>query len=143
MADQRAQVQRLAKRLQAIQGQVDNCYAVAIGRQNFGGMSPDFARTGDIHRKPGYDPLELFIDPRIRFPKLTIAHKLLRKRLGFRTLMGVIPLDASMVRGSHGRVDLPNELQPIMMTAMDIGDPPQPIPCANVKDILLRHLINE
>ncbi|MCH8853160.1 MAG: alkaline phosphatase family protein [Planctomycetes bacterium] len=105
--------------------------------------APDFARTVDIHRKPGYDPLELFIDPRIRFPKLTIARKLLRKRLGFRTLMDVIPLDASMVRGSHGRVDLPNELQPIMMTAMDIGDPPQPIPCANVKDILLRHLIND
>ncbi|NBV49562.1 MAG: alkaline phosphatase family protein, partial [Verrucomicrobia bacterium] len=29
---------------------------------------PDFARTVDIHRKPGYDPVELFIDPKIRFP---------------------------------------------------------------------------
>ena len=26
--------------------------------------APDFARTVDIHRKPGYDPAELFIHPR-------------------------------------------------------------------------------
>ena len=25
--------------------------------------APDFARTVDIHRKPGYDPVELFLDP--------------------------------------------------------------------------------
>jgi len=34
---------------------------------------PDFARTVDIHRKPGYDPAELFIDPAITWPKLKIA----------------------------------------------------------------------
>ena len=27
--------------------------------------APDFARTVDIHRKPGYDPVELFLDPAI------------------------------------------------------------------------------
>ena len=26
---------------------------------------PDFARTVDIHRKPGYDPCELFFDPKL------------------------------------------------------------------------------
>ena len=30
--------------------------------------APDFARTVDIHRKPGYDPVELFLDPAIRAP---------------------------------------------------------------------------
>ncbi len=28
--------------------------------------APDFARTVDIHRKPGYDPMELFLDPHCR-----------------------------------------------------------------------------
>jgi hypothetical protein len=58
----------------------------------------------DIHRKPGYDPVELFVDPELTLPKLKIAATLLRKKLGFRTLMDVIPLDASLVKGSHGRM---------------------------------------
>jgi predicted AlkP superfamily pyrophosphatase or phosphodiesterase len=66
--------------------------------------APDYARCVDIHRKPGYDPVELFIDPKIHFPKLKIAWKLLRKILGFRMLMDVIPLDASLVKGSHGAI---------------------------------------
>ena len=64
--------------------------------------APDFARTVDIHRKPGYDPVELFLDPALRVPKLRIAWRLLQKRLGFRMLMDVIPLDATLVKGSHG-----------------------------------------
>ena len=65
--------------------------------------APDFARTVDIHRKPGYDPVELFLDPKIRFPRLKILRRLLQKKLGFRMLMDVIPLDAMRVKGSHGR----------------------------------------
>ena len=65
---------------------------------------PDFARTVDIHRKPGYDPVELFLDPTIRFPRLKIAATLARKMLGFRTLLDVIGTDATLVRGSHGRL---------------------------------------
>lgn len=67
--------------------------------------SPDFARTVDIHRKPGYDPVELFLDPAIKFPQLKIALTLLKKQLGFRYLMDVIPLDVSLVRGSHGAMN--------------------------------------
>jgi hypothetical protein len=79
--------------------------------------APDFARTVDIHRKPGYDPVELFIDPQIRFPKLRIARRLLQKKLGFRMLMDLIPLDASLVKGSHGcrpvsRADWPMAIVP-------------------------------
>jgi predicted AlkP superfamily pyrophosphatase or phosphodiesterase len=67
------------------------------------GVAPDFARCVDIHRKPGYDPVELFLDPAEKFVKLKIARRLLQKKLGFRMLMDVIPLDASLVKGSHGR----------------------------------------
>ena len=66
--------------------------------------APDYARTVDIHRKPGYDPAELFLDPALTLPKLRVAATLARKALGFRYLMNVIPLDATLVRGSHGRI---------------------------------------
>jgi predicted AlkP superfamily pyrophosphatase or phosphodiesterase len=65
-------------------------------------VAPDFARCVDIHRKPGYDPVELFLDPRLHLPKLKIAWRLLKKKLGFRMLMDLIPLDATLVKGSHG-----------------------------------------
>jgi predicted AlkP superfamily pyrophosphatase or phosphodiesterase len=71
---------------------------------NENSKAPDYARCVDIHRKPGYDPVELFLDPEIKFPKLKIASKLLRKKLGMRMLMDIIPLDASLVKGSHGRI---------------------------------------
>ena len=64
--------------------------------------APDFARCVDIHRKPGYDPVELFLDPAIPAVKLRILWRLLQKKLGFRMLMDVIPLDATLVKGSHG-----------------------------------------
>src|SRR5262249_8621143 len=67
-------------------------------------LAPDYARTVDIHRKPGYDPVELVLDPPIRFPKLHVARRLARKMLGFRYYMDVIGLDASVVKGSHGRL---------------------------------------
>ena len=70
--------------------------------------APDYARCVDIHRKPGYDPVELFIDPEIANPKLKIGKFLLKKKLGFRGLLDVIPLDATLVKGSHGR-DLVDE----------------------------------
>lgn len=65
-------------------------------------LAPDFARTVDIHRKPGYDPVELFLDPSLPMIKARIAFRLLQKKMGFRMLMDVIPLDANLVRGSHG-----------------------------------------
>ena len=66
--------------------------------------APDFARTVEIHRKPGYDPVELFLDPNISSPKLAVGKRLLMRKLGFRVLMDVIPLDAALVGGSHGRI---------------------------------------
>lgn len=66
--------------------------------------APDFARTVDIHRKPGYDPVELFLDPQIPFSKAKVGLTLLKKQLGFRYLMDVIGLDVSLIRGSHGSI---------------------------------------
>jgi hypothetical protein len=67
-------------------------------------LAPDFATCVDIHKKCGYDPVELFLNPRLTLPKLQIAGKLAKKMLGLRMTMDVIPLDATLVKGSHGRV---------------------------------------
>ena len=80
-------------------------------------VAPDFARTVDIHRKPGYDPAELHLDPALSLPRIRIASFLLRKKLGFRALLPVIPLDASLVGGSHGRDDVPEHEQPVLVGA--------------------------
>jgi predicted AlkP superfamily pyrophosphatase or phosphodiesterase len=64
--------------------------------------APDFARCVDIHRKPGYDPVELFLDPKRPLVKGQIAWRLMKKKIGMRMLMDVIPLDATLVKGSHG-----------------------------------------
>ncbi len=64
--------------------------------------APDFARCVDIHKKPGYDPVELFINPEFRFPIWELGKRLIKKKLGFRYLMDVIPLKAELVKGSHG-----------------------------------------
>ncbi|MGJ8682752.1 alkaline phosphatase family protein, partial [Paraglaciecola sp.] len=64
--------------------------------------APEFARTVDIHRKIGYDPVEMFVDPDFKFPLLAVIKRVLKKKLGFRYLMDVIPLDAELVKGSHG-----------------------------------------
>lgn len=73
-------------------------------------LAPDYARTVDIHRKPGYDPAELLVDPGIRLPMLRVARRLARKMLGFRYYMDLIGLDASVVKGSHGRLPDANRL---------------------------------
>ena len=65
-------------------------------------LAPDFARCVDVHRKYGFDPAELFVDPQISFPMLKVLRKLIGKKLGFRTHMDVIPLDPYLVKGSHG-----------------------------------------
>ncbi len=71
--------------------------------------APDFARTVDIHRKPGYDPVELFLDPDQPLVKARIGWTLAKKMLGFRYLMDVIPLRPELVQGTHGRVTVGDE----------------------------------
>jgi len=104
--------------------------------------APDFARTVDIHRKPGYDPLELFIDPAIRFPRLRVARRLLQKKLGFRYYMDLIPLDTSLVRGSHGRPPASAQVGPLLITDCDLPLPPH-LAATEVKQLLLRHFLGQ
>ncbi len=103
--------------------------------------APDFARTVDIHRKPGYDPLELFVDPALRAARPRIAWKLLLRRLGFRALLDFIPLDTSLVRGCHGRTDVPAELRPVLITARAGERGPDELPCTAVRDVIVEHLM--
>jgi predicted AlkP superfamily pyrophosphatase or phosphodiesterase len=79
--------------------------------------APDYARCVDIHRKPGYDPVELFVNPKIWFPKAAVAWRLLKKMLGFRMLMDMIPLDASLVMGSHGCIPKDRGNHPVLIGA--------------------------
>ncbi len=76
-------------------------------------QEPDFARCVDIHRKPGYDPCELFLDPAKPMLKARVIGKVLKKKLGMRMTMDVVPLDTSLVKGSHGRPPSSDELGPL------------------------------
>ncbi len=77
--------------------------------------APDYARCVDIHRKPGYDPAELFIDPKIGHPKWEVGKFLLKKKLGLRGLLEVVPLDATLVKGSHGRDAVDEGERPLIL----------------------------
>lgn len=78
--------------------------------------APDYARCVDIHKKPGYDPVEMFMSSKPR-----AAYKLLRKKAGFRYVMDVIPLDATLVKGSHGSIHTPVEFHPVLITDEEIN----------------------
>jgi predicted AlkP superfamily pyrophosphatase or phosphodiesterase len=102
---------------------------------------PDFAPTVDIHRKPGYDPCELFVDPALSFPKLRIARRLLQKKLGMRYLMDVIPRDATLVRGSHGRLPKDPLDGPVFLSTRPLPEtgpaPEGSVPRVSVRDRIL------
>ena len=102
--------------------------------------APDFARTVDIHRKPGFDPVELFLDPELRSPKLRIAWHLLQKRLGFRMLMDIIPLDASLVKGSHGGQPGANEWPVLISSRSDLRGRPT-IASTDVFNVVKDHVL--
>jgi predicted AlkP superfamily pyrophosphatase or phosphodiesterase len=102
--------------------------------------APDFARTVDIHRKPGYDPVELFLDPSIALPAVRVGWKVARKALGFRMLMDVIPLDASLVKGSHGRPAGSGDDVPVFMTRETALVGTDEMASVDVYGAILRHL---
>ena len=58
--------------------------------------APSFARKVDIHRKPGYDPVELFFDPTTKS----------------------IPLNGKLIKGSHGRLSSQHESGPVYVSNM-------------------------
>ncbi len=103
--------------------------------------APDFARTVDIHRKPGYDPVELFLDPKIPLVKARIAWRLLQKRLGFRMLMDVVPLDASLVKGSHGNQPANPAEWPLLISSRPKLLPQSAIDSTDVFGVLHDHVM--
>jgi len=100
------------------------------------GRMPDFARTVDIHRKPGYDPVELRIDPTIPLPKVKAGWTLARKILGFRYYMRMIGLDATLVRGSHGLLPARADDGPVFLCTDPAGRRDH-LAMADVRDTLL------
>ncbi|MBK7999645.1 MAG: alkaline phosphatase family protein [Verrucomicrobia bacterium] len=103
--------------------------------------APDFARCVDIHRKPGYDPVELFLDPTLSVPKLKIAWRLLKKKLGFRMLMDLIPLDATLVKGSHGIIPASRGDYPVLIADGGLTSTSEPIAPTEVYQMIKRSVL--
>jgi predicted AlkP superfamily pyrophosphatase or phosphodiesterase len=103
--------------------------------------APDFASSVEIHRKPGYDPVELFVDPKLPLPAASIAWRLLKKKLGFRTLMDVIsPDDDSLVRGSHGRIGEDERAGPLLISSEPGLVGRDRVHATDVLDLMLAHV---
>ena len=102
--------------------------------------APDYARTVDIHNKPGYDPAELFVDPAIRFPALKAGLVLARKALGMRYKMDLIPLDAGLVKGSHGLASGDTPDAPVLMSSEARLVPAGALDATDVCGVLLDHV---
>ncbi len=79
--------------------------------------APRFARRVDIHRKPGYDPVELHIDWATKS----------------------IPLDAALVKGSHGAPALDRSQQSVMLASQPGLLPGTSMADIDVFDVVLRH----
>ncbi|MEH0155766.1 nucleotide pyrophosphatase/phosphodiesterase family protein [Limibacter armeniacum] len=105
--------------------------------------APDFARTVDIHRKPGYDPAELFIDPELKNPLFNIGMKLLKRKIGFRTLLDIIPLNPSLVKGSHGRVPESELDWPVFITQKKDWVNGKQYLAPDIYSLLMRHVLEE
>lgn len=104
--------------------------------------APDYARMVDIHKKPGYDPVEMLTDPKDKFLMPKVIWKLLKKKLGFRTVMDIIPLDATLVKGSHGRMPEDPKDHPILITNNKSTSLKDSLLATEVYGIIEGHLIN-
>ncbi|MEX0894874.1 MAG: nucleotide pyrophosphatase/phosphodiesterase family protein [Balneolaceae bacterium] len=102
--------------------------------------APDFAPTVDIHTKPGYDPAELLIDPKIRLPRLKAGLRLLQKKTGFRYKMDLIPINGSGVKGSHGRMETDFGISPMLISNHPDLIPDSTLKPTDVYDVILSHL---
>jgi len=95
--------------------------------------APDYARTVDIHKKPGYDPIEMFMTSKPR-----AAYKLLRKKFGLRYIMDVIPLNATLIKGSHGRIATASEFYPVIITDKKLNK--EKLQATDVYDVIWKSL---
>lgn len=98
--------------------------------------APDYARAVDIHKKPGYDPVEMFMTSKLR-----AAYKLLRKKAALRYVMDVIPLDATLIKGSHGSIHTLSSFHPVLITDHQLSK--MELPPTDVYDVIWQHLNKE
>ncbi|MCA9090304.1 MAG: alkaline phosphatase family protein, partial [Planctomycetaceae bacterium] len=77
--------------------------------------APAFARTVDIHRKPGYDPVEMHIDMPAR----------------------QIPLDATLIKGSHGYPATDASRHSVLLSSVPL--PESTYQDVDVAGLVLRH----
>ena len=105
--------------------------------------APDYARTVDIHNKPGFDPCELFVDPGLRLPGLRAGWTLARKALGLRYTMELTPLDPSLVRGSHGLARDTSGAMPLVASSEPRLIESDRMRATSVRDLILGHLFSD
>ncbi len=104
--------------------------------------APDYARMVDIHKKPGYDPVEMMTDPKDKLVMAKVVGKLLKKKLGFRTVMNIIPIDATLIKGSHGRI--PDDIAdyPILISNTNASIKDGVIEAVDVYQVIENQVIN-
>ncbi|MDK1361899.1 alkaline phosphatase family protein [Arthrobacter sp. zg-Y1219] len=108
--------------------------------------APEYARGVDIHRKPGYDPGELFFDPADKLAKAKAGLNLIRKKAGLRYAMSTVPLNPGHVRGTHGRLPGSRNSTPMVISSEERMPPfaeellrrGKPVPAAAVKSLVLQ-----
>lgn len=106
--------------------------------------APDFAPTVDIHRKPGYDPMELFLDPELSVPKLRIGRRLIARKLGFRNLLDVIPIRGThIVKGSHGLINPDPDDAPVVISSQPALLPDGAVSATAFKALMLDHVFSD
>lgn len=105
--------------------------------------APDFAPTVAIHDKPGYDPAELLVDPKITFPKLKAVLRILQKKLGFRYKMDLIPIEDSGIHGTHGRVYTDPNKNPLIVSHSKDLIPDNTVEPTDVYGIINAHIFGK
>lgn len=106
--------------------------------------APDYAHQVEIHKKPGFDPCEMFLNPELTFPKLKVAQRVAQKKLGFRYVMDVIAVKPELVKGSHGVSDgSPHTIPILMSTAPQLLPQTEGrVPATDICDLMLKHLFD-
>ena len=102
--------------------------------------APPWARQVDIHSKPGYDPLELFLDPKapLKMPRMLARLALRSLKFDPGPIMTFVPLDASLIKGSHGRLPEAPEDGPLFITSSKSVPLGEHLPATEVKATLLK-----
>lgn len=106
-------------------------------------LAPDYARTVDIHKKPGYDPVEMMTNPKDKLVMAKVISKLVKKKLGFRTVMNIIPIDATLIKGSHGRIPEDTNDYPILISNVTIGHTEGVIRATEVYQVIEDQVLNK